>query len=109
MASMIGAKQAAPHPHGDRSLTLPCDCGCQIVVISEWLGEDDALDEAFVEFYTSYRQDGWRERIKQAWATLRGKPYYHCVAWNEDQLTLLKEWLIGMDLKRRRGGGYVEH
>lgn len=102
---MSGATELAePRVGADRQIVVPCDCvgACQCLFVSEWDdGEGNENWQSF-EFYTSYRQDNWRQRIKAAWASLRGKgSYYHCIVTTPEQGTKLGEWLLAKTKDRK--------
>lgn len=79
----------------DRSLTIPCSCGCSIVTIAEWIDfEDEAPSDWFLEFFASPAPTRWRSRLQGAWNLLRGKPAAtHCVCWRPEQVAQLRDWL----------------
>lgn len=87
---------AAPSFNPDREIIIPCECAgaCELLVVGEWDdGEGNENWQSF-DFYTSYRTDKWRFRIKAAWESLRGKkPYYHAIVISPEQGDKLAKWL----------------
>lgn len=91
---------AMPRCPGERTIIVPCDCAgsCSALFVAEW---DDPGEGSttFIEFYASHRDDTWRQRIKAAWAAVRGKsPYYHDIVVTPDQARLLGEFLNPLDV-----------
>ena len=79
---------------GDRSLLLPCQCGCHIVSVTEWEDyDDDDPAEWFLSFYESRHRGPWYWRVKQAWRVLRGADVAHDVVWSPEQVRTLRTWL----------------
>lgn len=79
-----------------RQMRVPCVCAgtCQILVVAEW-DDDPEDDDTFLEFYTRYRQDRWRHRLKNAWRSLTGEPYYHDIMISKRQARELGAFLRG--------------
>jgi hypothetical protein len=95
---MLGRTQIAePRVGAERQLIVPCDCvgACECLFVAEWdEGEGNENWQSF-EFYSSYRVDTWRQRLKAAWLSLRGKqPFYHDIVTTPEQGRELGEWLL---------------
>lgn len=81
-----------------RRLMLPCDCvgTCTVLVVSEWESSDELPEETYFELYEHIRAQGrWRDRLRVAWAVLRGRePYTHGTAFiDTDKLVQLRDFL----------------
>ncbi len=97
MNGKVVTEVAHPSYPPEREFIVPCDCvgACECLFVSEWDdGEGNENWQTF-EFYSSYRQDGWRQRLTAAWFSLRGKrPYYHAIVTTPEQGIKLAEWLL---------------
>jgi hypothetical protein len=81
----------------DRRLEIACSCvgRCSVLFIVEWDGDEYEPPQTSFDFYTSGREDTWRQRFRSAWRTLRGKGgYYHGIVITPDQAEQLGSWLL---------------
>lgn len=81
----------------ERRLEIACSCvgRCSVLFIAEWDGDEYAPPQTTFDFYTSGREDTWRQRIRSAWRTLRGKGgYYHGIVMTPEQAEELGAWLL---------------
>lgn len=94
---------AEPQVGPDRQIIIPCNCigACECLFVSEWDEGEGVEGWQSFEFYSSYRQDTWRERFKAAWTSLRGKgSYYHVIVTTPEQGRELGEWLLAKTASR---------
>ena len=104
---MTRTEIAEPRFGGDRQFEVPCDCvgRCNILFISEWSNGDGEPGEQYFAFYSGHREDTWRQRVRSAWLTLRGKGgYYHCICSTPQQGRQLGEWLLAQTEGRESDG-----
>lgn len=79
----------------EHRLALPCNCAgnCTILFVTEW--EDDDGPEFNLSLYEHVQcQPRWRDRIRVAWAVLRGRePYTHGLLLGDAQGQALARFL----------------
>lgn len=93
----MSSEIAEPRYRGDRIIEVPCDCAgsCSIMLVSEWDGDEEFPEHTSIDFYVQHREDTWRQRLKAAWASLRGKGgYYHGIVTTPEQAEQLGAWLL---------------
>jgi hypothetical protein len=93
----VDTKIAEPRTGPERKMIVPCDCvsTCECLFVSEWDEAEGVPGWQSFEFYSSVREDGWRQRFRAAWWTLRGKgAYYHALVTTPEQGRELGEWLL---------------
>ena len=55
-------------------ISVPCDCHCSVILVTEFEQWGDDPQQFNIDFYTKYKSKPYfRDRIKNIWAILRGK------------------------------------
>lgn len=71
---------------------VPCECGCDCVLITEFDQWGDDPEQVIVEFGVANNVVGFRHRAGIAWKILRGKdPWMHGVALQGETLAQMRE------------------
>lgn len=77
-----------------KKVTIPCSCGCSVVIIVEFEEWNDDPREIYAEFYTQ-AQPKFGERLKTAWKVFRRKDHFlYDLALDEAGLKELRDYLI---------------
>lgn len=86
-----------------RRHAIPCECGCECLLVTEFDQWGDDPEQVFVEFGLVYRGSGdLRARLGIAWKVLRAKePWLHGVALQGDTLEQMRR-AFRTDLAERR-------
>lgn len=80
-----------------RKTAVPCDCGCEAVLIWEFDQWGDEPHHVVVDLIVGYYAASFRARAKAAWQVLRGKdPWLHSMCFQDEA--------IGQ-IRRAFGGG----
>ena len=84
-----------------RELALSCDCigTCAVALVTDWEQDDiNEYGELFVQMYKHIScQRRWRDRLRIAWAVLRGRdPFTHGVMLQDPaKVEQLRDFLTG--------------
>lgn len=73
--------------NGVHKSAIPCDCGCECVIVWEWEEWGDEPHQVWVDFSVAYPADRLRARLKAAWRVIRRKdPWLHSIVLQDEGL-----------------------
>lgn len=81
----------------NKTIYVPCDCGCCVLEISKWAWSDEDMSYAICVLDSRYDHEanGVWNRIKRAAKALFGKPvHFNDVALEAEQYDLLIEQMV---------------
>ena len=88
-------KPIVPTPE-ERTIALPCDCGCSVLVgMASWELHTGNPRAAYIDVFTHYPPMGrWRDRLEAAWHALRGHEFdFSCVMLRPPAARMFRDWL----------------
>lgn len=76
---------------GSWKTAIPCDCGCEAVLIWEFEPWGEEPHQVYVDFIVGLPIGGLRGRVKAAWRIVRGKdPWLHSIVLQDEGIEQLR-------------------